>query len=779
MLFNMLKKDLSKKKIITATLFVFIMLAALLVSAGSNMIMELSNSMNSLFTSSKAPHFVQMHAGELDQAEIENWAQSNQMVKDHQVVEMLNIEGSNLYLGNSLESEAETVMDNAFVKQNYSFDLLLNLDSEVIHVSEGEIAVPIYYMQNKDLKIGDKVRLVKDSFQKELTIVDFVRDVQMNSSLAHSKRFVVDPSDFTLLKNNLGESEYLIEFQLHSLGMISEFNNAYQASDLPKKGPTIDYNLFKQLNSITDGLVAAVVILVSILLNVIAILCIRFTMLATIEEDYREIGVMKAIGIQQRDIKRLYMVKYVFLAAAASAAGFIASLFLNKMFTANIALQMGSAPKSPLQHIISIFSVFMIFLMVVFFCNLVLRRFKKISTVEALRSGNMGETQVKHNFLSLVKSSFSSVPMFLGIKDVFQRMKMFRLLLFVFLVGSFIIIVPVNFLNTIQAPSFISYMGIGQSDIRIDLRQSDDIVDRYNKMVSYIQNDPDVEKYTPLITSQFKLVNSEGALENISIETGDLSVFPLDYLKGASPTKDNEIALSYVNSKEMEKSVGDMVTLVVDGAEKQVVVSGVYQDVTNGGRTAKAVFPHNTEAVMWYVVSLNIKPDQDIKDKMNEYEQLFAPARVTDLGGYLNQTLGNTIEQLKLITLLVILIAVCVSILITSLFLKMLVAKDYSQIAILKSIGFSLGNIRLKYVTMSLVVLFTGIVLGTIISNTLGQKLVSGLLSVFGAANIKFVIDPVQAYILCPLLLITIVTLTTLISIMPIKKSSITEMIVE
>lgn len=779
MLFNMLKKDLSKKKIITATLFVFIMLAALLVSAGSNMIMELSNSMNSLFTSSKAPHFVQMHAGELDQAEIENWAQSNQMVKDHQVVEMLNIEGSNLYLGNSLESEAETVMDNAFVKQNYSFDLLLNLDSEVIHVSEGEIAVPIYYMQNKDLKIGDKVKVVTDSFQKELTIVDFVRDVQMNSSLAHSKRFVVDPSDFTLLKNNLGESEYLIEFQLHNLSMISDFNSAYQASNLPKKGPVIDYNLFKQLNAITDGLVAAVVILVSILLNVIAILCIRFTMMATIEEDYREIGVMKAIGIQQRDIKRLYMVKYVFLAAAASTIGFIASLFLNKMFTANITLQMGSAPKSPLQHIISVIAVFVIFLMVVFFCNLVLRRFKKISTVEALRSGNMGETSVKRNFLSLMKSNFSSVPMFLGIKDVFQRMKMFRLLLFVFLVGSFIIIVPVNFLNTIQAPSFISYMGIGQSDIRIDLRQSDDIVERYNKMVSHIKNDPDVEKYTPLITSQFKLVNSEGAMENISIETGDLSVFPLDYLEGASPTKDNEIALSYVNSKEMEKQVGDTVTLVVDGMEKQVVISGIYQDVTNGGRTAKAVFPHNTEAVMWYVVSLNVKPDQDIKDKMNEYEQLFAPARVTDLGGYLNQTLGNTIEQLKLVTLLVILIAVCVSILITSLFLKMLVAKDYSQIAILKSIGFSLGNIRLKYVTMSLVVLFTGIVLGTIISNTLGQKLVSGLLSVFGAANIKFVIDPVQAYILCPLLLITIVTLTTLISIMPIKKSSITEMIVE
>ncbi|MDQ0191703.1 putative ABC transport system permease protein [Paenibacillus wynnii] len=775
----MLKKDFSRKKSITIALFIFILLSALLVSAGSSMIMELSNSLNNLFTASKAPHFVQMHSGELNQSEIDDWTSKNDLVKAQQTVEMINIDGSNLYLGNDAESEKNSIMDLDFVRQNTSFDLLLNLESQVIQLSRGEIAVPIYYKQQKNMNIGDKVKITTPSFNMEFTVVDFVRDVQMNPSIIHSKRFVVHKGDFERLKSNLGEIEYLVEFQLNDFSKLSEFSNAYQSSNLPKKGPSVDYSLFKTLNSITDGVVAAVVIFVSILLNVIAILCIRFTILATIEEDYREIGVMKAIGISQSYIKKMYLTKYVVMAAAASIIGFLASIFLNRLFTANIMLYIGTAPKSVLQHLISFIAVVLIFLMVVLFCSLVLRRFKKISTIEALRSGNIGDAKVRTDSLPLHKSKFFNIPIFLGVKDVFQRFKMFRLLLIVFLVSSFIIIIPVNFLNTIQSPSFISYMGIGQSDIRIDLRLTDNIVERYEEMNSYIKNDKDVEKFSPLVTSQFKMINNDGALENISIETGDFSIFPLDYVNGNAPTSDNEIALSYANSKDMGKNVGDQLQLVVDGTEKNMVVSGIYQDVTNGGRTAKALMPFNADAVLWYVVSLDVSDHTDIKGKIAEYEEAFYPAKVTHLQGYLDQTLGNTIDQLKLITILAILIAIFVSILITSLFLKMLVAKDYAQIAILKSIGFTLRDIRIKYVTMALLVLNIGIILGTIVSNTIGQKIVSIILSFFGASQIKFVIDPVQAYILCPLVLMFVVTITTLISIISIKKSSISEMIVE
>ncbi|MGF6352528.1 putative ABC transport system permease protein [Paenibacillus sp. 4624] len=777
MLLRMLRNDLMRKKGITAALFIFVLLAALLVSSGSRMIMELTSSIQYLFSESKTPHFVQMHAGDLDQTKVNTWAEGNAMVEQHQIVEMVNINGANLYLG--AESEKNTVMDIDLVTQNQQFDYLLNLNSEIIQVRDGEIAVPVYYLQQNKLNIGDQVRINNGAFERSYTIVDFVRDAQMNPSVVHSKRFIVSPNDLEQLKQGVGEMEYLIEFRLHDPAKTSEFTQAYQNAGLPNAGPVVTYGLFQLLNGMTDGIIAAVIILVSLVLILIAMLCIRFTMLATIEEDYREISVMKAIGIAEKDIKRLYLVKYVFMAGFASILGYVASLGVNQLFVSNIMLYMGKAPATLLHFAVPLLATGLIFTMVVLFCRAVLRRFRSISAVEALRTGSLGDTQIVRNRLNLSRNRWSSVPVFLGLKDVMQRVKMFRLLLFVFIVSSFIMIVPLNFLNTLQAPSFISYMGVGQSDIRIDLRHTTDVEQRYARLVNQIKNDADVQKYSPLVTSQFKIRNAEGSYDNLSVESGDFSIFPLSYLSGNAPATDREIALSDANSNELKLKTGDQLTLQVGGQDQVMTVSGIYQDVTNGGKTAKALLPYNKDSVLWYVVSLDLKDRDVMAAKIATYEKDFSPARVTDLQGYLNQTLGGTIQQLKLVTTLALAIGVFISILITSLFLQMMVAKDNNDIAVLRSIGFALSKIKLKYVVMSLVILIVGVAAGTILSNTLGPMLVSGIMSSFGASKIVFVINPVQAYVLCPLLLAGTIIITAWISIQSIRETSISKMIVE
>ena len=48
----------------------------------------------------------------------------------------------------------------------------------------------------------------------------------------------------------------------------------------------------------------------------------------------------------------------------------------------------------------------------------------------------------------------------------------------------------------------------------------------------------------------------------------------------------------------MNKKVGDVITLVIDGMEKDFSVSGFYSDITNGGKTAKAVFADNSADIM-------------------------------------------------------------------------------------------------------------------------------------------------------------------------------------
>ena len=778
---RMLRKDLLRKKLITIVVFTFIFLSALLVASGTNLIIELSTSLNALFARASTPHFMQMHAGPLDQAEIDSWAAANDMVTDQQTVEMITVDGSNLYLGESQNPEENSIMDISFVIQNEDFDFLLDLDNDIIQLSPGEIAVPVYYSQQRDLAIGDEVRITTGAEDMVFAITAFNRDSQMNPAIVHSKRFLIHEQDYANLRETIDETEYLIEFLLVDDSQISTFASAYQASDLPKTGPALDRGLFRTLNALSDGLVVGVVILMSLVLIVIAILCLRFTLLATIEEDTKEIGVMKAIGLARSDIKRIYLAKYVAMGAAAALLGYLTSLLLSQVLSANVLLYLGSGSKSVLQTALPLVAASSIFLIVTISCMVILRRFNRISAVEALRSGSVGESMRSIPMLNLKRGRVLNINVYLGVRDVLQRSRLYGLLAFVFFFCAVIIIIPIHFLTTIQSPTFISYMGSGQSDIRIDLRQSEDVADRFDSTFAYLTDDPDVVKLSPLVTSQFTVIQSDGTLETLNIETGDFSLFPLNYVNGTAPQQENEIALSFLNAKEMEKQIGDTVTLVIEGQEREMAVSGIYQDVTNGGKTAKATLPYNPQIVLWYTFNLNLRSDANIEEKVLEYSQVFDPARVNDIAGYVSQTMGNTVQQLKAVTVVTAVVGLAVSVLITSLFMMMLIAKDTGQIAIMRSLGFSLRNIRTQYLSRALFLLAFGIVLGTLFSNTLGQQLVSvGLSLLGGTSRISFVIDPLQAYVVYPFILMFTVAVTTILSTRTgIKETNIAEMIVE
>lgn len=365
----------SAKKSVSAILFLFVFLSALLASAGTGMIVALTSSMNGLLAKSAVPHYVQMHSGTLNEAEIDRWAARNELVEMHQVVEMVPVEGGHLVFGGRDTPENTSIMDFYFVRQNERFDFLLNLENDIIDVAEGEIAVPVYFMQQRELAVGGRVRIVHPNFEREFIIRDFVRDAQMNPSIIHSKRFVIHPADYELLKQHANGVEYLIEFRLADPGKLGQFNTLYQSSAMPKTGPSIDLNLFRMLNALSDGVIAAVTLLVSLLLMLIALLCVRFTLLATLEEDYREIGVLKAIGASRRAIRSIYLVKYAALAAAASLCGCAASYPAARLLSANMALYLGKGERGPLAAVLPLAAAVLLFGLLLLFCLLVLRRF--------------------------------------------------------------------------------------------------------------------------------------------------------------------------------------------------------------------------------------------------------------------------------------------------------------------------------------------------------------------------------------------------------------------
>lgn len=766
MYFKIITNDILKSKLITFTTMIFVAAAAMLVSLAAILVVNLSGALDVLMTEAKTPHFIQMHSGDIDSARLKAFAEKNNNVEDYQVVEFLGMDGDQIILGE--QTLATSVQDNGFSIQNEKFDYLLDLNSNIIHVSDGEIYVPIAYMKDKITHIGDKAIIGG----KEFMVAGFLRDSMMNSSLSASKRFLVSQNDFTELKE-LGRMEYLIQFRLKDYGKIGEFETAYASAGLEANGPTVTYTLFKTMNAISDGMMIAVILLVSALIVSIAFMSIRFTLLAKIEDDYREIGVMKAIGLRLSDIKKIYLAKYAAIAVIGSVLGFLLSLMFQDMLFENIRLYMGESANSSFAFILGIFGILLVFFAIVAYVNMNLKRFRKITAAEAIRFGTSQEKITSAKCFTLLRNRLFSTNVFLGIKDVLARKRLYTTSLVVLVISVFIMIVPQNLHHTISSKDFIHYMGIGDYDLRIQTNLSH----QTDEMVKTLDSDMAVSKYTVLTTKTFKVKTRDGSEENIKVELGDHSTFPIKYSEGNAPARDDEIALSVINAEEMSKKVGDTLTLVIQGQEKELTVSGIYSDVTNGGKTAKAVFKDDSANILWIVIPVKLADPSLVDSKISGYLNKFAFAKTSDIDEYVSQTLGSTISSVEMASNVSVAVSLVITLLVTLLFMKMLIAKDRYSIAVMKALSFTNGDIKAQYVSRSVFVLIVAMILGTFLANTLGELLAGMIISSFGASTFQFTVNPLTAYLLSPLMMIIAVLMATMIGTAGIGNIKISEKI--
>lgn len=752
---RIIRNDISKSKLITVTTMLFVAAAAMLVSLAAVLVVNLSGAIDTLMRQAETPHFMQMHSGVIDTGRLAAFAERNENVDEFQVLEFLNIDGAEIVIGRN--SLAENVQDNGLCIQSRKFDYLLDLDGKVINASDGELYVPICYMKDGTAKVGDEAVICG----KKFTVAGFLRDSQMNSLLASSKRFLISEKDYSEIEA-LGNTEYLIEFRLKDLSELGAFETTYISSGLEANGPAITYPLFKTINAISDGLMIAVILLVSVLVVVIAFMCIRFTLLAKIEDDYREIGTMKAIGLRVSHIKKIYLAKYAALGAAGCILGFALSFVFRDMLLENIRLYMGESGNPYFALFFGIMGVLLVFLAITAYVSRVLKRFGKISAAEAIRFGTSQEKASGAKHFCLSRNRLFGTNVFMGIKDVLARRGLYATMFVVLVISAFIIIVPQNLYSTVSSEGFIKYMGIGKSDILMGIQQTENIPEKAAGIAKELEGDSSIARYAVLTSKTFKAKLENGSEERLKIELGDHSVFPIKYSAGRAPAAEDEIALSVINANELGKKVGDSITLAIEGEEKNLTVCGIYSDITNGGKTAKAAFTDDSAGIMWCTVCVELADKSLVESKVLEYTDRFNFAKIKDIAGYSRQTFGPTVNSIGKASNAAIAVALIITALVSLLFMKMLMAKDRYSIAVMKALGFTDPDITVQYVSRSISVLIAGIILGTLLANTLGEILAGAVISSFGASSFKFEINPVSAYLLCPLMMACAVLIATI-----------------
>ena len=258
---------------------------------------------------------------------------------------------------------------------------------------------------------------------------------------------------------------------------------------------------------------------------------------------------------------------------------------------------------------------------------------------------------------------------------------------------------------------------------RIDLRHTDSSsTAAFEEAVDELRQDPDVSEIAPMVTTRNTTVDKDGNTVSLYVENGNHTLLPLTYAEGRAPTDENEIALSLLALNQAGRQVGETLPVHVGGQVEDLTIVGAYQDITNGGKTAKSLLPTDRDEIMWYVLGIALVPGADPGQKAAEYADQMSPAKVSDIGQWRIQTLGPIAEQITVTAIVSAAVALVLAGLMTALFVRMLLARDAGQIAVQRAVGADDPGLRRQYLTRILLVLVLGLVVGTVASNTLGER---------------------------------------------------------
>jgi len=774
LLLSLIQKDFKKNPAITMALAVFLILAALLMAGGLRVAGTMISSYDGLGQKALPPDYLQIHKGEYEVAAMDRFAASQDGIADFLTVRMLTINNANIiYHGETLE---KVLMDNSFVVQNEGFDYLLDMDNQIATVKDGEIGVPVYYAETLGIAPGDVITLKKEGFVKALKVATIIRDAQMNVAMTSSKRFLISPVDQEALSQHMGEWEVSFEFLLKEGVDTGVLEQAYRAAELPANGVAITGSLLNLFNVFSYGLVAMIIIAISLLLIFMALLCLSFIIRATMADEQVSIGEMKAIGFPGKAIATLYQLKYQILMGVAGIIGYLGAIPFGNFFSVSVVRYCGMGSSPGLKWGLPFIGLLLLSGMVAWGCHRVVKKNLHSTVVELLR-GAGGRRREGH--YTLPSSGLKHPNLTIALGELTCKWREYGVILLVFIFAAFLMLLPMNMKQTIQDPSFITYMGVGESDIRIDIQYSPQLTQQQERVLAILENDPDIEKYAIYKNGYVQAENDQGEGVNIRVESGDESVFPLVYLAGQAPVGKNEIALSSMNAAELGKKVDDALAVVYGDETMNFNVVGIYQDITYGGKTAKAAIDFNNEDVEAYILYLSLAEGVDLALKTNELREGLPDIKVTPVPSFIAQTLGGIVDNLSQVEAAAMVIALMISALITVMFLKLVMAREHSAIAVKKAIGFTTRDIRIQLAIRILAIQGLGILVGTVLANTLGEAIFSLMLSSMGATRMTLLIQPLKAYLICPAVQLLVVVVAVIGVTRAVKQYHIKEQIME
>ncbi|MBR3042974.1 MAG: ABC transporter permease [Oscillospiraceae bacterium] len=797
MYFKMLKHDLTRKKGLNIILFLFMTFASLLVFVGAVQIISNLTHRKTAETLCRTSDMLlvpgqnNLTIEEQEQA-LERLLAPDENVIDWSTEKMLRIGSAAMDYPDHDEKEKPvyTYKYQFLSAMPKEHDLVYDLADQPFYVPNGSIAIPVSVSALTGTGIGDTIRYTSPYGNTyELTVSTIFKD----NALPLTIRFIVSDADYAVLAADAVRSPAMFCIRMQS--------SSYDDIDslLRSIEDEVDAYVLADAFSVSDDdvmmkIISVFIVIISVFLILIILMTIRFTMIAELKEEEKEIGMMKALGVDSLSFRWMFAARYTAFAIIGGIIGIAAGIPLSGIvigtFGPNAIL-----PERWEMYLTGFLCVAGIIAVMILFSLLVMRRIQKISVIEALHGENRGERFSGNAPIFLHRRKKMSVPMFLALSDLLGRLKRYLFLIIAYTLGTVIMLLPYNARNSVITPSYAKVWLYQSYDFQLNLtkEQRDElykICEKTGKDTYTILNEQIAEAGIPAHIDTccygdgyvmlndnrkaFDVFWKESFAEQITYQKG-----------GRVPTNENEAAMSAFTANRYGIVPGMKVKAIINEQnadrtypeehERELTITALYDKMETGMPSLilwdgyKDGYSY-TEKETGFVIDA---PESEHPAVIAQLRDLYGAAQVYDAQEAIERDLSDFDSLFKTLKLVVSIAVFFILSLITYLYENVFLSEEVPEIALLKSTGFRNSAIRRWHLLRMLCITLISVVLGEIIFWTCGTPFFRFFMRQYEVTGMRFLFEFPVSFLVIPAAVILTVLLVTGLTLTKIRRIDI------
>lgn len=607
-------------------------------------------------------------------------------------------------------------------------------------VAAGTVYVSPSMVSIMDLQVGDSITfsIARGGQHVSFTVAGYYEDPFMGSSMIGMKGFLIAETDYTAILQTIGENG--MDSLARNGAMIHIFTEGKSNASisdisrlLNENTPISQYTEFIHsadaiegfmgiLQNAFCGLLAAF----ALILLIAAMVVLGHSISGVIEQEYRNLGILKTVGMTGNRLIRLQLVQYLTVMLGGILPGIMAAFPAAKVagrmtLTTTGILLTADLPVLPC---LTAFTVILLLLM-----GFTVLKLKKIMTVTPMNAIRGETTEIRWRPGKTFRMKAEGLPFRLALRQLLSGKKRY--------VSACLIAILLVFFASLagRMNAWLGPEGKGMMDAfnpadldigvqalgELDPEEMEDMVRSYTEITdSYLLAMPSVS------------VNGTNYTANVITEPERFHISQGETCRSA-----DEVVLTETAASDLGVSIGDNVTIRGDAGNGEFTVSGIYHCANDMGanigmnREGYLTIGQDTPK-LWCHHYFLADPSQraavtegltqayggDVHVHENSWPGLF---------GIISAMRGLLVFMYGMIAVFVFIVTIMAG--------SKILAAEQKDLGIYKSIGCSTKMLRVTFALRFGIAALIGAVVGTILAAILTDPLVSAVMRFAGISN--------------------------------------------